>query len=63
MTVSPDHALEAGSVVDMGGKELLVDAHVEQRHDRNIKLRGIHVIDQVNQDFFRPARTKIVNQK
>ena len=47
----------------MRREELLVYPTAEQRDNSDIKLFAIHMVDQTDEDFFRPACAQVMNQK
>ena len=51
------------TVMDVGSQKLLIDTATKEGHDGYIKLFGVHIVDQVHQNFFSAAVTQVVDEK
>jgi hypothetical protein len=63
MAVSGERLGENRPEVHMGSQKLLVDATTEKSSDRNIKLFGIHVVDQIDENLLCTSLAQIVNKE
>ena len=63
MAVSGEGLGVDGPEADMWSQKLLVDAATEEGGNVNLKLFGIHVVDQVHKNFFRTAVMKVMDQE